>query len=143
MRPALLADLVLLAHLAFIAFAVLGGLLALRFAWAPLVHLPALGWAAWVELTGGLCPLTPLENSLRRAAGESGYATSFVEQYLDWISWRARFFTEVLRELKERLECSLGVILGIEHLVEDPTIRDVAKVALEELERDEGAPQQA
>lgn len=82
MPPALLADLVLVAHLAFIAFAVLGALLALRWAWAPLVHLPALAWAAWIELTGGLCPLTPLENSLRRAAGESGYTASFVEQYL-------------------------------------------------------------
>jgi aryl carrier-like protein len=39
-------------------------------------------------------------------------------------------------ELKERLECSIGVTLGIEHLVEDPTIRDVAKVTLDELEGD-------
>ncbi len=82
MSPTLLADLVVIAHLAFIAFAVAGALLALRFAWAPLLHLPALAWAVWIELSGGTCPLTPLENSLRRAAGEAGYATSFVEQYL-------------------------------------------------------------
>jgi len=78
----LLADLVVVAHAAFIAFALLGALCALRFAWAPLVHLPALAWAATVDLTSGVCPLTPLENALRRSAGEAGYGTSFVEHYV-------------------------------------------------------------
>ena len=77
-----LADGIVVVHLAFIAFAVLGALCALRWAWAPLVHLPALAWAAYIELASGVCPLTPLENALRRGAGESGYSTSFVEQYL-------------------------------------------------------------
>lgn len=77
-----LADLVLLAHLLFIAFAVLGGLLVLRWLWAAALHLPAVLWGAFVELTGGVCPLTPLENSLRRAAGESGYSGGFIEHYL-------------------------------------------------------------
>jgi len=82
MAAGLLADLVLLAHLGFIAFAMFGALCALRWAWAPFVHLPALAWAATIELVAGTCPLTPLENSLRRAAGESGYSGSFVEHYL-------------------------------------------------------------
>ena len=77
-----LADLVLVAHLAFIAFAVAGGLLALRRLWFPIVHLPAVLWGVAIELTGGICPLTPLESSLRQAAGDAGYAGGFVEHYL-------------------------------------------------------------
>lgn len=78
----LLADAVLLLHLLFVAFAVAGGLLALRWRWMPLVHLPALTWGATVELMGWICPLTPLENMLRAAGGEAGYSGSFVEHYL-------------------------------------------------------------
>jgi hypothetical protein len=78
----LLADLVLVLHFAFIAFAVLGALAWLRWRYAPLVHLPALAWGVGIELAGGICPLTPLENALRRAAGEPGYAGAFIERYL-------------------------------------------------------------
>jgi hypothetical protein len=82
MPSRLLADLVLLAHLAFILFAVFGALAALAWRWAPVIHLPALAWGAWVELTHGVCPLTPLESSLRRAAGQDGLTGSFVDHYL-------------------------------------------------------------
>jgi hypothetical protein len=78
----LLADAVVLFHLAFVAFAVAGGLLVLRWRWVALLHLPALAWAAFVEFTGRICPLTPLENTLRAAAGGAGYAGGFVEHYL-------------------------------------------------------------
>ncbi|NDP64954.1 DUF2784 domain-containing protein [Polaromonas sp.] len=78
----LAADAVLLLHLAFIGFALIGGLLALRWRWMLLVHLPAVAWAFYVELTGSLCPLTSVENSFRLSAGQSGYAGGFVEHYL-------------------------------------------------------------
>jgi len=78
----LLADMVLIAHLSFIVFAMFGGLSTLRWACAPFVHLPALGWAVHIEFSSGVCPLTPLENSLRQAAGESSYSSSFIEHYL-------------------------------------------------------------
>ena len=77
-----LADLVLVAHLAFIVFVVAGGLLALRWHWAPLVHLPAALWGVFIELSGGICPLTPLENYLLRAGGASGYSGGFIEHHL-------------------------------------------------------------
>jgi hypothetical protein len=77
-----LADVVLVLHLAFIVFVVAGGLLALRWTWAPLVHLPAALWGMFIEVSGGICPLTPVENALRRAAGSEGYSGSFVEHYL-------------------------------------------------------------
>ncbi len=82
MQAGLLADLVLFAHLGFIAFAMFGALCALRSVWALFLHLPALAWAAYIELSSGVCPLTPLENSLRQSAGESGYSSSFIEHYL-------------------------------------------------------------
>ncbi len=78
----LAADAVLLLHLAFIVFVVAGGLLALRWRWAPLLHLPAAAWGAFVELSGRICPLTPLENALRLQAGQAGYEGSFIEHYL-------------------------------------------------------------
>jgi hypothetical protein len=78
----LAADAVLLLHLGFILFALLGGLLALRWRWLPLVHLPAAGWGFFVELSGRVCPLTYLENHFRLQAGEAGYTESFVEHYL-------------------------------------------------------------
>jgi len=77
-----LADAVVLFHLLFVAFAVGGGLLAFRWRWMPLVHLPAVAWAGWVEFTGRICPLTPLENHLRAAGGAAGYEGGFVEHYL-------------------------------------------------------------
>lgn len=76
------ADAVLVLHLAFILFVVLGGALALRWRWMPLAHLPAAAWGVFIELSGGICPLTPLENRLRLLAGQSGYADSFIEHYL-------------------------------------------------------------
>ena len=78
----LLADLVVVLHLAFIAFVVLGGLLGLVWRHAPWLHLPAACWGVFIELSGGICPLTPLEISLRRAAGEAGFEGGFVEHYL-------------------------------------------------------------
>ena len=82
MLDRLAADTVVALHLAFVVFAALGGLLAWRrlaYAW---VHLPALAWAGFVEFSGTICPLTPLENRLRVRAGEAGYPGSFVEHYL-------------------------------------------------------------
>jgi hypothetical protein len=77
-----LATGVLVLHLAFVLFVVLGGILAVRWPRVAWVHLPAAGWGAWVEFAGWLCPLTPLENALRRQAGLARYESGFVEQYL-------------------------------------------------------------
>lgn len=82
MLQRVLADLVLIVHLAFILFVALGGALALWRAKAALVHLPALAWGVAITFGGWICPLTPLEVSLRRAAGEAGYSGGFIEHYL-------------------------------------------------------------
>lgn len=82
MLPRLLADLVLLLHLTFILFAVFGALGALVWRRAPLVHLPVLAWGVYIEFSSGICPLTPLENALRRAAGQAGFSGGFIDHYL-------------------------------------------------------------
>jgi len=78
----LLADAVVLAHTAFVGFVVLGGFLAWRWSWLAWLHLPCAVWGAVIEYQGWVCPLTPLENALRRRAGLEGYAGGFVEHYV-------------------------------------------------------------
>ncbi len=78
----LAAEAVLTVHLAFIAYVVLGGLLVARYARSVRLHIPVALWGVFVELTGWGCPLTALENSLLRRAGEAGYPGGFVERYL-------------------------------------------------------------
>ena len=77
-----LADLVVVAHLLFIVFALLGGLLLLwRRVWL-IIHLPAAIWVSLISVKGWICPLTPLENFLRVKAGAGGYGGGFVEHYI-------------------------------------------------------------
>jgi len=78
----ILSDIVVLIHLAFAFFAVLGAVLIIWWRWVVWLHLPAVLWAIWIELTGGVCPLTPLENWLRNRAGQGGYRGDFVQHYL-------------------------------------------------------------
>ena len=77
-----LADLVVILHLLFIIFALLGGGLVLWRGYMLFAHLPAALWVAVVSFKGWICPLTPLENQLRQAAGGEGYPGGFVEHYI-------------------------------------------------------------
>ncbi len=79
---AVLADLLVLLHLLFVTFVVVGGFLLPRWPRLTWLHLPTAAWGAYIEFSGGICPLTPLENRLRILAGESGYSGGFVERYL-------------------------------------------------------------
>jgi len=78
----LLADLVLILHLAFVVFVLCGGLLVLKWRWIAWLHLPAVVWGAVVEFTGWICPLTPIENWLRAQGGQATYRSDFIAQYL-------------------------------------------------------------
>jgi Protein of Unknown function (DUF2784) len=78
----LLADLVVVVHLAFVLLVVFGGLLVLRWPRLALIQLPAAVWGVVIEWAGWICPLTPLENSLRARGGAAGYGGGFVEHYL-------------------------------------------------------------
>ena len=105
MIPLLAANLVVLLHFAFILFVLFGGLLVLR--WRKLIwlHLPSLVWGVLIELSGWICPLTPLENRLRRMAGEDGYSGGFIEEHLLPLIYPA----ELTRELQ--IGIAVGVIL--------------------------------
>lgn len=82
MLDKLLADFVVLFHVTFVLFVVTGGLLALRWGRVAWLHVPCALWGAWVELAGWICPLTPLEVSLREAAGQAGYSGGFLQHYV-------------------------------------------------------------
>ena len=76
------ADLVLVGHFLFAAFAVFGGVLvAVNAHWAWL-HIPAVLWSSLVNLMGWTCPLTPIEKSLRTSAGQTGYQGGFIQHYV-------------------------------------------------------------
>ncbi len=77
-----LADLVVVVHVAFVAFVVLGGLLVLRRPRLAWLHLPAAAWGVMIEFAGWVCPLTPLENAFRMRGGDAGYSGGFIEHYL-------------------------------------------------------------
>ena len=76
------ADAVLLLHFAFIAFVALGGLLVLRWPRVAWAHVPTAAWGVAIEFGGWICPLTPLENRLRAAAGEASFQGDFIARYL-------------------------------------------------------------
>lgn len=77
----LLADAVVVLHIAFVLFVVFGGLLVIRRAWIVWVHIPAVVWGVLIEYSGWICPLTPLENALRERAGEAAYSGDFIAHY--------------------------------------------------------------
>lgn len=102
----LLADAVLVLHLLLIIFGLLGGLLYFWRKWVLVLHVPLAVWISLIEFFGWVCPLTPLENALRRVGGEAGYDGGFIEHYLLALIYPA--------SLTRNLQLLLGVIaLGI------------------------------
>ena len=78
----LLANAVVVVHALFIVFIVFGSFLAWRWRWVAVLHVPCAVWGVLIEYNGWICPLTPLENSLRMRARQQGYSGGFVEHYL-------------------------------------------------------------
>ena len=87
-----LADLVLLLHLAIVLF-VVGGLILVvagnfnGWSWVNLIsfrllHLAAIGTVVGQTWLGVTCPLTTFESWLRLQAGREAYHTSFIEHWL-------------------------------------------------------------
>jgi hypothetical protein len=77
-----MADAVLVLHLAFIVFVIIGGFAVLRWPRLAWLHVPAALWGAMIEFAGWICPLTPLENALRQRGGETGYSGGFIDHYI-------------------------------------------------------------
>lgn len=107
-----LAGVVVLVHMAFVAFVVAGGLLALRWPRVAWVHLPAALWGATIAFGGVVCPLTPLENWLRRRAGEVGYAGGFIEHYVTPVLYPEGLTRELQWALAAVAVLANGLIYG-------------------------------
>lgn len=103
------ADLVVLVHFAFVLFVALGGFLVIRWNGLAWVHLPVAIYGAVIEFIGFLCPLTPLENWLRRKGGQAGYDGGFVETYLMKILYPDG--------LTRRVEITLGIIVIVLNVI--------------------------
>lgn len=89
------ADVVLVVHLSFVGFVLLGGLLVWRRRSVARLHLPAVAYGALVTLVGFTCPLTPAEKWLRQQAGSAGYEGGFVEHYVVPVLYPGEFTTSV------------------------------------------------
>jgi hypothetical protein len=83
------ADAILVLHLGFVLFVLLGALTVIR--WPPVrwLHVPAALWGTLITFAGWICPLTPLEVALRRRGGELGYAGGFIEHYVTAVIYPA------------------------------------------------------
>ena len=99
------ANLILVIHLGFVFFVVLGGLLVLKWRRVAFLHIPAVVWGALLEYQGWLCPLTPLEQRLRQAAGQTGYTGGFIEHYLLPVLYPA--------QLNREMQIALGTLVII------------------------------
>ena len=98
-----LAELVVVLHCCFVLFVLFGGVLALRWPKVVWIHLPAAAWGALISFAGWVCPLTPLENWLRRQGGAAGYEGGFVEHYILPVLYP--------RGLTPGIQVALGVIV--------------------------------
>ena len=78
----LAADLTLIVHFAFIIFVVFGALLFFVSTKIIYVHVPALIWGIYIELTHSVCPLTYLENWFLQKANLTTYSEGFIQNYL-------------------------------------------------------------
>ena len=78
----LAADFALIVHFAFIIFVIFGALLFFVLRKIIYVHLPALFWGIYIELTHSICPLTHLENWFLQKANLERYSESFIQNYL-------------------------------------------------------------
>ena len=105
----LLAEGVVVLHLFFILFVVLGGILTLVWPKVIWVHIPCVLWAIIIELTGKICPLTPLENELRIRAGQGIYSGDFVIHYIEPMIY--------LEGLTRQLQIILGVMAALVNMM--------------------------
>lgn len=87
---AVLADVVVVVHFAFLLFVVFGGFLAWRWRWVIWPHVVAAGWGAVIITLGVNCPLTHVENGLRRRAGQAELAGGFIDTYVQGVLYPER-----------------------------------------------------
>ena len=78
----LLADLVVVLHVAYLALLIAGAALAVRWPKLLWLQVPSAVWALIGVTIGVECPLTALEQSLRRRADGHAYRGGFIKHYI-------------------------------------------------------------
>lgn len=78
----LAAGIVVIVHLAYLVYMVIGGFLALRSLIWLWPHFASTIWSVTVTVTAITCPLTALEKWLLELAGRTPYEGSFIAHYL-------------------------------------------------------------
>ena len=92
------ADLAVVAHLAFLVFVAVGGILAWRWPRLLWFHVAAVVWSVSILVIGQDCPLTDLQRLEERRAGEPRDGRGFVDRYLEGVLFPERY-TPALRLL--------------------------------------------
>ena len=77
-----LAEIVVVIHFCFVLYVVLGAFLGFKWIKTLYIHLCVLAWGVYIEFSGTICPLTPLENWLRQQANQHGYEGGFLAHYI-------------------------------------------------------------
>ena len=107
------ANLLMIVHFWFILFVILGGLLLFWWPRLVFVHLPTAAWGVMIELNHWICPLTPLEQSMRRAAGQDGYTGGFIDHYINPLIYPEGLTPQIQQVLGFSLLLLNAVIYGI------------------------------
>ena len=97
------AEAVLVIHLAFVAFIVVGAMLIRWARWVAWPQVAALAYGAAIQAVGFTCPLTPVEKSLRRAGGDAVYEGGFIGHYVTPVLYPGELTTTV----------KLGLVLAV------------------------------
>jgi hypothetical protein len=105
----LLADALVVFHFGFVLFVLFGGCLVVRWRWVALLHLPAAFWGMYVEWSGRICPLTPLENYWRELGGGATYEGGFVDHYIMPVLYPA--------DLTRDFQVTLGLLILLINLL--------------------------
>ncbi len=95
MAALVVAEAVVVLHMAFLGYMVLGGFLALRRFRLIWPHVGVIVYSFYVTLTSFTCPATRLEKWLLERGGETPYEGSFIHQYLRDRLYPAEFETAV------------------------------------------------
>ena len=105
----LAANLILIVHFIFIIFVVFGALLFFVVKKIVFIHIPALIWGSYIELTHSICPLTYLEHWFLDKANLTIYSEGFIQNYIVPIVYPT--------DLTKNLQIYLGITLIVINII--------------------------
>lgn len=79
------ADALVVLHLFWIVFLILGALPGSHWPWVKWTHLGALAFSIALQVFGWICPLTHIEVWLRSLGGAQPYEGTFIRHYIEQV----------------------------------------------------------